>query len=458
MARVMELTAGSSAICLQKQIGWKKFDDITYGPSVVCRALEKTREPSRSSSSLNSFVQFNARIGVSAWNIPAKKRDGRNTLVEVFCSSSDESSDTETAGKVTSDTLAVDNEFVPRSTRNGSLDAASAPELDRDGGSGSGDGNGSDGSGGGGGNGGGGGGGEGGSDDEEEQFGPLLNSEQVQQEIQARGITLPPDMLEAAKTVGIRKLFLDRFIELQGGLLGKAMYASSALRNRMLADPTFLFKVFTEIAIDSGCATFAEVQKRGDDFWHEFDFYLADLMVGIALDVLLVGLLAPFVRFGRAPAGSGATARLSRAIQALPSSIFEAERPGRSFSVGQRVSTLFYKAGQYGVAGFSCGLLGQGIASSVMLLKRKLKHSDDHSEELKVPNVLATAVLWSVFMGVSSNTRYQIINGLERVVESSILTKRVPQVAYAFTVSIRLANNFYGGLQFVDWARKAGVQ
>ncbi|KAL2653324.1 hypothetical protein R1flu_021452 [Riccia fluitans] len=455
MARMMDLTLGPSAVCLQQQNGWKKFDDISLRPSVAIRASGRIFEHSVSYSSSNSCVQLDGRIRVSAVTISAKKRDGRNTLPQVFCScsDSDDGLDTDKAGKLASDTLAVDDNLVSRSSSNGSLESAYAPEFDTNGGSGSGDRNGSGGFGGEGG-----GGGGGGEDDEEEQFGPLLNSEQVQQELQARGITLPPDMLEAAKTVGIRKLFLDRFMDLQGGLLGKAMYASSALRNRMLADPTFLFKVFTEIAIDSGCATFAEIQKRGEDFWHEFDFYLADLMVGIALDVLLVGLLAPFVRFGAAPAGGGATAKLSRAIQALPSSIFEAERPGRTFSMGQRVSTLFYKAGQYGVAGFSCGLLGQGVASSVMILKRKLRQSDDHSEELKVPNVLATAALWSVFMGVSSNTRYQIINGLERVVESSILTKRVPQVAYAFTVSIRLANNFYGGLQFVDWARKAGVQ
>lgn len=63
-----------------------------------------------------------------------------------------------------------------------------------------------------------------------------------------------------------------------------------------------------------------------------------------------------------------------------------------------------------------------------------------------------------VFLAVSSNTRYQIINGLERVVESSPVTKRLPPVAMAFTVGVRFANNIYGGMQFVDWARWSGVQ
>jgi N-glycosylase/DNA lyase len=30
----------------------------------------------------------------------------------------------------------------------------------------------------------------------------------------------------------------------------------------------------------SVCATVAEVRKRGEDFWAEFEFYLSDLIVG----------------------------------------------------------------------------------------------------------------------------------------------------------------------------------
>lgn len=66
--------------------------------------------------------------------------------------------------------------------------------------------------------------------------------------------------------------------------------------------------------------------------------------------------------------------------------------------------------------------------------------------------------LAGVFLAVSSNTRYQIINGLECLVEGSALAKQVPPVAMAFTIGVRFANNVYGGMQFVDWARWSGVQ
>lgn len=52
---------------------------------------------------------------------------------------------------------------------------------------------------------------------EEEEFGPLLKFDEVMKETERRGIAiaLPEDMLEAAKSVGVRKLFLLRYLHLQ---------------------------------------------------------------------------------------------------------------------------------------------------------------------------------------------------------------------------------------------------
>lgn len=70
---------------------------------------------------------------------------------------------------------------------------------------------------------------------------------------------------------------------------------------------------------------------------------------------------------------------------------------------------------------------------------------------------MRTALVWGLFMGVSSNLRYQVVFGLERLVDLSIAAK-VPQVAYATTVAIRFVNNVIGGENFIDMARWAGVQ
>ncbi|CAN6471623.1 unnamed protein product [Victoria cruziana] len=294
-------------------------------------------------------------------------------------------------------------------------------------------------------------------DEDMEEFGPILKFDEVMREIQARGAALPADMLEAAKSVGIRKIILSRYLDLQGSTwpLGAAIQSCGMLRNRMLADPAFLFKVGTEIVIDSSCATFAEVQKRGKNFWQEFELYLADLLVGIVVDIALVGMLAPYVRFGRPSVAKGFLGGIQRTCGALPSSVFEAERPGCRFSVQQRIGTFFYKGVMYASVGFVCGIIGQGIANMIMTAKRQFKSSED---DIPVPPLVKSAALWGVFLAVSSNTRYQIVNGLERVVEGLPLSRQFPPVALAFTVGVRFANNIYGGMQFVDWARWSGCQ
>lgn len=311
------------------------------------------------------------------------------------------------------------------------------------------------------GNGGRGGGDEGGGDEDdqdEKEFGPLMKFEEVMKVAETQGVNLPSDMLEAAKATGLRKLILTRYLDLQGSgwALGFLMKYCAMLRNRMLADPSFLFKVGTEIVIDSLCATFAEVQKRGKDFWAEFELYAADLLVGIVVDIALVGMLAPYARIGkRSVASGGLFSGLKNSVAALPSSVFEFERPGCRFSAQQRLATYFYKGILYGSVGFGCGLIGQGIANTIMNAKRRMHASE---ENVRVPPLVKSAVLWGVFLAVSSNTRYQVINGLESLVEASPLVKQVPVMAMAFTVGVRFANNIYGGMQFVDWARWSGVQ
>lgn len=294
-------------------------------------------------------------------------------------------------------------------------------------------------------------------EDEQEELGPLMKFEEVIKETESRQVVLPLDMLEAAKTVGIQKVLLLRYLEMQESAwpLGLAMKSCTILRNRMLVDPSFLFKIGTEIIIDSLCATFAEVQKRDKDFWAEFELYAADLLVGLVVNVALVSMLAPYARFGQSSPSKGFFGRIAQAYGALPSCVFEAERPGCRYSVQQRIATYFFKGILYGSVGFTCGIMGQGIANMIMTAKRSVKESED---DIPIPPLIKSAVLWGVFLAISSNTRYQLINGMERLVETSPVARSIPSVAMAFTVGIRLANNIYGGMQFVDWARWSGVQ
>lgn len=74
-----------------------------------------------------------------------------------------------------------------------------------------------------------------------------------------------------------------------------------------------------QIVIDSCCATVAEYQKRGKDFWNEFELYVADLLVGLVVNVALVGMLAPYARIGKPSISRGFLGSMQKAYAALPS-------------------------------------------------------------------------------------------------------------------------------------------
>eukprot|EP00210_Caulerpa_lentillifera_P003545 g3381.t1 len=292
-------------------------------------------------------------------------------------------------------------------------------------------------------------------DDEEEH--ELLNLAEAEALANEKGCDLPQDFIKAASSSGIRAATLHKYLSLQSlWSIGILVRTLPWFRDRLIADSSFLFKVFTEIIIDSGCATLAEVRKRGADFFDEFEFYLSDMIVGLVLDIALVSLLAPVAVVGAKPASATKTG-LSKYIAKLPSAMFEANLKGvREYTLSQRIVSFFYKGLLYSVVGSGCGLVGQGMANSLMHMRRHMAGGAT-ADDVAVPPLIKTALVWGLFMGVSSNTRYQIVVGLERLVDVSI-AKRVPQIAYFTTIVIRFINNVVGGENFIDMARWAGVQ
>ena len=78
-------------------------------------------------------------------------------------------------------------------------------------------------------------------------------------------------------------------------------------------------------------------------------------------------------------------------------------------------------------------------------------------EDVDIPPLGMTALTWGLFMGVSSNLRYQAVFGVERLVDRTFAA-RVPRIAYITSTILRFGNNIVGGEQFVDLARWTGVQ
>jgi hypothetical protein len=82
---------------------------------------------------------------------------------------------------------------------------------------------------------------------------------------------------------------------------------------------------------------------------------------------------------------------------------------------------------EYSLAGMACGFIGQGIANAAMMARRAQKPDAEYTVD--PPPLVQTALVWGLFMGVSSNLRYQAVFGLERLVDMT-LAKNIPAVRF----------------------------
>ena len=67
--------------------------------------------------------------------------------------------------------------------------------------------------------------------------------------------------------------------------------------------------------------------------------------------------------------------------------------------------------------GLAAGVVGTAVSNGLILLRQRL--DPDFVSQNKPPNVPLNALCWASHMGVSSNLRYQAINGMEMVSTAS---------------------------------------
>jgi Protein RETICULATA-related len=146
-------------------------------------------------------------------------------------------------------------------------------------------------------------------------------------------------------------------------------------------------------------------------------------------------------------------------MQRLPKHAFQVG----AYSTMQRSTAFFYKAAQFGVVGFASSVAGHGLTTAlVRTRKRKEAATDgarrisDHDDVVLAP-VLPTSVAWGAFMFCSSNPRYQMLNGLEQRVLFP-LTQGRPIVSAILVLGTRFSNSLVGGIQWIPFAKKLGVQ
>ncbi|XWS75474.1 hypothetical protein CRYUN_Cryun01aG0091700 [Craigia yunnanensis] len=224
------------------------------------------------------------------------------------------------------------------------------------------------------------------------------------------------------------------------GILGVFL---SGWRDRVAADRQFPFKVLMEELVGVSACVVGDMASRPNFGLNELDFVFSTLIVCSILNFTLMYLLAP-------TASASSSSTLPAIFAKCPRShMFE---PG-SYTFMNRFGTFIFKGALFAAVGFGAGLVGTAISNGLIKMRKKMDPSSFETPN-KSPPTLLNALTWAIHMGVSSNLRYQTLNGIE-----FLLAKRVPPLVFKSSVVVlRCLNNVLGGMSFVILARMTGSQ
>ncbi|CAK9153781.1 unnamed protein product [Ilex paraguariensis] len=212
-------------------------------------------------------------------------------------------------------------------------------------------------------------------------------------------------------------------------------------RSRVAADPQFPFKVLMEEIVGVSACVLGDMASRPNFGLNELDFVFSTLVVGSILNFVLMYLLAPTM--------SSSAQNLPSIFANCPTShMFE---PG-PYSFFNRFGTFVYKGTLFAAVGFAAGLVGTALSNGLMKMRKKMDPNFETPN--KPPPTVLNAATWAIHMGVSSNFRYQTLNGIEFLLAKGL----APLMFKTSVVVLRCLNNVLGGMSFVVLARLTGSQ
>ncbi|GAQ90770.1 hypothetical protein KFL_006820080 [Klebsormidium nitens] len=212
------------------------------------------------------------------------------------------------------------------------------------------------------------------------------------------------------------------------------------LQERLEVDPDFVFKLGVECMNDAGIILAVNYLQRGKRFFSELEFVICQLACSLLCDMTLVYLLAPL------PVASAATLAASSAIARLPQHMFQRG----PFTLAQRAGCYVYKGVLYGLIGCVNGGAGTALVHALTAAREQVDPA--YVPPATTNPIGKSMLLWTAYLGLSSNTRYQLVNGLEQVLYG-VFSQHLG-VARAATIAMRLGNNFLGSLNYV-WLAQA---
>uniref|UniRef100_A0A452Z0M4 Uncharacterized protein n=1 Tax=Aegilops tauschii subsp. strangulata TaxID=200361 RepID=A0A452Z0M4_AEGTS len=153
--------------------------------------------------------------------------------------------------------------------------------------------------------------------------------------------SLPADMAAAVEGGRLPGEIVRRFADLEKSPMFRWLLQFGGFRERLLADDLFLAKVAMECGVGIFTKTAAEYERRRENFVKELDFVIADVVMAIVADFMLVWLPAPTVSLQ--PALSVNAGAIAKFFHNCPDNAFQVALAGRSYTFLQRLGAIMVK-------------------------------------------------------------------------------------------------------------------
>lgn len=190
---------------------------------------------------------------------------------------------------------------------------------------------------------------------------------------------------------------------------------TSGLRDRLEIDPHFFFKLGSEISIDALITVAVNIMVRGSPATWAFSaslMVLCQLFTAVINDTLIVYFLAPTT------SGMGKTPEIANVFAK------------GDYSRAQRLLCYLKKGRFYAVIGAVSCVVSMFLALALQ------GNPGGFTQEV----FFRAIACGSLHMGISSNTRYQLVNGIERVAYDVLPVN----MAKLVSIGVRMGNNFVG--------------
>lgn len=224
-------------------------------------------------------------------------------------------------------------------------------------------------------------------------------------------------------------------------------------RRRVEADPSFPLKSVVEVFLAAGTQFTAEWERRGPRLLPEIDFVCAGVLTAVAGKYFSMWKVAPTQGDSTSEAPDDPT-------------LFQIKVPTNAFQrtmldgitrpkLNQRLLSFVAPVVPLFRAGFAFGFVGYTTTAGIVFLRSIMFPS--YVAVTRNVNVLYASLYTGAYMALSSNVRYQMLQGVVEPLVDTMLRK-LPVLRGIAIFLVRLANGLLGSILAIQGMRLLGLQ